>query len=161
MKFARPALLSLLAFSLLGMAKKQEISVRFHVEANSRDGEPFTVPAKFHNPDRDGFVEKIPAVSERDIRAIYPVAAEDGTFGCVFALDQHGSIGLQTVSTERRGAIMVAFISTKVGTHQAADLLIDKPITDGKIYVPRGLTQLEIEALQKQFPTLGQRGKRK
>ncbi len=161
MKFARALLLPILALSLLGMAKKPQISVRFHAEANPRDGEPFTVPAKFHNPDRDGVVEKIPVVSERDIRAIYPVPAADGTFGCLFQLDDHGRVGLQTVSTERRGALLIAFISTKAGTHQAAELLIDKPIVDGKIYIPSGLTQLEIEALQKQFPTLGQRGKRK
>ncbi len=161
MKIARSILLSLVAFSFLGMAKKQLISVRFHVEANDRDGEPFSLPAKFHNPDRDGFVEKIPAVSERDIRAIYPVPADDGSFGCLFQLDSHGAIGLQTVSTERRGATMIGFISTKAGRHQAAELAIDKPITDGRIFIPRGLTQLEIEALQKQFPTIGQRGKQK
>jgi len=35
--------------------------------------------------------------------------------------------------------------------------MIDKPINDGVIYVPNGLTLLEIEALQQQFPKKGQK----
>jgi hypothetical protein len=39
------------------------------------------------------------------------------------------------------------------------ELLIDKPINDGVIFVPKGMTLLEIEALQKQFPTKGRKKK--
>lgn len=161
MHLLRLLLLPLLALSFLGMAKKQLVSVRFHVEANARDGEPFSVPAKFSNPPRDGFVERIPIVSERDVKAIYPVPAQDGSFGCVFKLDPHGSINLQTISTQRRGASIVAVVSTKSGTHQVIDMIIDKPITDGIIFVPRGFTELEMQALSQQFPTLGGGTKRK
>jgi hypothetical protein len=161
MKLARLFLLPLLALALMGMGKKQTVSVRFHVEANPRDGESFAVPAKFHNPDRDGFVERVASVSEREIAAVKPIPADDDTFGCVFKLDTHGTIGLQTLSTERRGAVVVPVVNTKAGPRQLPEMMIDKPITDGIIYIPRGFTQSEINEIQKQFPLIGQTRKRK
>ncbi len=162
MKLVRLLLLPLLAVSVLGMAKKKSsVAIRFHVEANARDGSSFAVPAKFHNPERDGFVERVASVSEREIAAIRPVAAQDDSFGCVFKLDLHGTIGLQTLSTEHRGAVLVPVINTKTGPRQLPEMIIDKPITDGIIFVPRGLTQAEITELQKQFPLIGQTRKAK
>jgi len=161
MKLARLFLILSATFFLTAGAKKPAVSVRFHVEANARDGEPFAQAVKFRNPERDGFVERVPSLSERDIKAIYPVPAGDGSFGCAFLFDQHGRIGLQTLSTLRRGSSLLVFVSSKSGMHQVIDMIIDKPITDGIVYVPRGLTQLEITALQKQFRTMGTTAKRK
>jgi len=161
MKILRILVLAPLLLSFVAAAKKPQVSVRFHAEANARDGEPFAMPIKFQNPARDGFVERVPSISERDIKAVYPVPATDGTFGCAFQLDQHGRIGLQTLSTQRRGASLVVFVNTKSGMHQVIDMIIDKPITDGIVYIPRGLTQLEIAALQKKFRTMGAAAKRK
>lgn len=154
-------LLPLFALLFLGAAKKPALSVRFHLEANARDGEPFAMPVKLRNPPRDAFAERVPSISERDVRAIFPVTAPDGSFGCAFQLNKHGSLKLQTMSLEKRGSAIVVFISTKAGMHQVIDLVIDKPIRDGIIYVPQGMTQLEILALQKQFPTMGQGGRKK
>ena len=161
MKPLRILLVAPLLLLMMAAAKKPAVAVRFHAEANARDGEPFSMPVKFQNPPRDGFVERVPSISERDIRAVYPVRADDGSFGCAFQLDQHGRIGLQTISTQRRGASLVVFVNTKSGMHQVIDMLIDKPITDGIIYIPRGLTEAEIAALQKQFRTMGAAAKRK
>lgn len=161
MKTARLLLFLSLALLFVAAAKKPTIALRFHVETNARDGDVFAMPVKFQNPPRDGFVERVPSLSERDVRAIFPTNAGDGTLGCAFMLTAHGRTSLQTFSTERRGSSLVIFISTKTGTHQVIDMAIDKPITDGIIYVPRALTELEIAALQKQFPTAGPREKRK
>jgi hypothetical protein len=161
MKTGRLLLLLPLALLLVAAAKKPALALRFHVETNARDGDAFAMPIKFENPPRDGYIERVPSLSERDVRAIFPTNAGDGSFGCAFMLTAHGRTSLQTFSTERRGSSLAVFVSTKTGTHQVIDLAIDKPITDGIIYVPRGLTQLEIAALQKQFPTAGAGGKRK
>jgi len=111
------------------------------------------MPVKFRNPPRDAYVERVPSLSERDVQGIYPTNAGDGTYGCAFVLNTHGRTALQTISTEKRGSSLVVFISTKTGTHQVVELMIDKPINDGVIYVPNGLTLLEIEALQQQKKT--------
>jgi hypothetical protein len=151
MKFARLLLVPFLSLLFVAGAKKQPISVRFHVEANARDGETFAMPVKFQNPPREGYVERVPTLSERDVSEVKPFQVGDGTFACAFMLNAHGRTSLQTLSTEKRGSSMVIYVSTKGGTHQVIDLLIDKPITDGIIYVPRGLTGLEVAALHKQF----------
>lgn len=135
--------------------RPKTISVRFYAEANARDGRSFSTPIKLGNPPHDAFLERIPAIHERQIQAIYPFAAPDGTWGCAFKLDHEGRINLEVVSTERRGTLLVGFIATKAGSHRLTEMLIDRPVTDGIISVPRGFTGLEISALSKEFRVLG------
>lgn len=162
MNFLSRLLPILFAAALLtGAAKKPELTVRFHVEANRLDSERFAQPIALKHPERQAFIEKVASLSERHIQAIYPFRAEDGTWGCAFKLNESGRINLEVLSTERRGSSLVAFISSKVGTHQVIDMQIDRVITDGVITIQHGLTDLEIAALQKQFPTLGQPQKKK
>lgn len=143
----------------LGMASKPLISVRFYAEANKADTERFARPITFKHPPREAYVENIPTIHEKQIKAVYPFQAKDGTWGCAFALDNSGRLSLEVVSTERRGSTLVAFIGTKNGVHQAAELLIDKPVRDGLISIPSGLTELEIAAITKFWPVIGQKKK--
>ena len=156
-----PLLLLVLALGSLGFSKKQVITVRFHIEANERDGQPFAMPVTFHNPERKGFAAQIPAISERNIEAIFPFPAPDGSLGCAFKLDNFGRTALEEMTLSNRGASVVAFVGTKTGTHQVVDMVVDKVIRDGIISIPRGLTQLEIMALEKEFKVLGQTGRKK
>jgi hypothetical protein len=156
-----PLSLVVLAFGAVGFAKKQTIGVRFHVEANANEGQPFATPVTFHHPERKGFMKQIPFISERNIVAIYPYPAPDGSFGCAFQLDNFGRSALEETSMSNRGASVVAFVGTKTGTHQVIDMVIDKAIRDGIITIPRGLTQLEVDALKKEFKVMGETGKKK
>lgn len=158
MSLSRSLLLACCAVALCGFARKPVLSVRFHVEATNAAGGSFTLPAKFVNPAREGNIESVPFASEKNLRAIYPVQNADGSIGCVFQLDRSGTLALRTVSTERRGASVIGFISTKGGTHQLLDLPIDRPIIDGIIYIPRGITSGEIAMLKKQYPLMQAQG---
>ncbi|MGV3532764.1 MAG: hypothetical protein ACO1QR_10375 [Chthoniobacteraceae bacterium] len=159
--FTRLLPVALAAILLTGAAKKPDLTVRFHAEANRMDSERFAQPVTLKHPPRQAHIEKVASLSERHIQAIYPFRAEDGSWGCAFKLNQSGRINLEVLSTERRGASLVAFVSSKTGTHQVIDMQIDRPITDGIITIHNGLTDLEIAALQKQFPTLGQPQKKR
>lgn len=157
MKIFLRLLLPVFALCFVAGAKKTpEITVRFHAEANRLDGERFATPVQLKFPPRQTYIERVPSISERQIKAIYPFQAPDGSRGCAFMLDNSGRLNLEVISTERRGSSIVAFVSTKNGTHQVIDMQIDKIITDGIISIPSGLTDLEIAALQKAFPTIGQ-----
>ena len=156
-----PLLLPVLALASFGFAKKPNITVRFHVEANEREGQPFAMPVTFHNPERKGAAAQIPAISERNIESIFPFLAPDSTSGCAFKLDNFGRTALEEMSLSNRGASVVVFVGTKTGTHQVIDMVIDKVIRDGIISIPRGLTDLEIAALEKEFKIMGQVGKKK
>jgi len=154
--------LTVLALAFLGMAHKPPgITVRFYVEANKQDSETFSTPVTLKNPPRAAFIEKIPAVSERSFRAIFPFRAADGTWGCAFKLDDQGRLDLDTVSSSKRGYAMVPLIITKVGHHQFAELVIDRPVKDGIISIPSDVTELEMEELKKTYPIMGEAPKKK
>jgi hypothetical protein len=144
-----------------GMGSKPPVAVRFFVEANAHDTEKFSSPVHLLNPPRDAYVEGIPALNENMIKAIYPFKAPNGTWGCSFKFDEQGRIALELLSTERRGTSLVAMLSTKAHTRMVIDMLIDKPIADGIISIPYGLTELEIAVLSKEFPIIGQNKKKK
>ncbi len=144
-------LVPLLALTLLGSAKKEPaVTVRFHTEGNARDGETFTKPFTIGTPPREVFLSQVPAISEKDIVAIFPFAAADGTVGCAFKLDPHGRLSLDALSVEKRGGSLVAFINGA----PVADILIDRRVPDGVVTIPRGLSERVIALLSSKFRVL-------
>ena len=143
-----------LALACLAMSKKPAVTVRFYAEANPRDGDAFSKKVTLHNPEREAYIEKVPSVSERSIKAMYPFQAADGTWGAAFKLDNKGRIDLELLSGGRRGSSMVIFVVTDKGIHQVVDVLIDRKVRDGVITIPRGLTELEVAALTKEYGAL-------
>jgi len=144
--------LPVLALLLAGFAKQTPpITVRFYSEANSAETDNFETPVKLQFAARRAYVQKIPVISERDVAAIYPFAANDGTMGCAFKLDTGGAAKLDSVSVEMRGTSLVVVVNGR----QVTDILIDRRVSDGIISIPSGLTALEIRDLTKKFPVLG------
>jgi hypothetical protein len=156
MKAFRLIMLVTIAACLCGGAKKPKLRIHFHVEAMGNAGGQFTVPVNFKNPPRAGYIETIAFASERNVAAIFPVANPDGTLGCAFQLDQSGRLALETLSRDRRGSSIYISMGTKQGSHQVIDMVIDKPITDGIIYVPTGITPGELNMLRQLYPIMGQ-----
>ena len=154
MKFVLRLLPAVLALACLAMAKKPSVTVRFYAEANARDGEAFSKTVTMHNPERQAYIEKVPSISERSIKAMYPFQVADGSWGAAFKLDNKGRIDLEVLSTERRGSSMVIFVVTQKGIHQVVDVIIDRKVRDGVIIIPRGLTELEVAALTKEYGAL-------
>jgi hypothetical protein len=143
--------LVLLVLALSGFAqKKNHISVTFHVEANEQDSNVFSVPVILKNPPRKIFVEKMASLTEREIQSVFPFQANDGTMGCSFKLDDHGTIWLDTLSIEHLGKTLVGFVNER----QVIGLLIDRRVADGIITIPSGLKNEEIEVLKKKFPLM-------
>lgn len=128
-----------------------EIVVRFFGEAKAMDTERFAQPVQLMHPPRAAYLERVPVLSERNIKYIYPFTAVDGSWGCLFKLDESGRINLEVASTERRGSSLVAYVGTKKAPRQVIDMAVDKPVRDGIITIPRGLTLEEIALLKKKF----------
>ena len=98
-------------------------------------------------------IEKMPWISERDVRAFSPYPAANGTYGALLQLDEHGRTVLDTLSVERRGSLLFVFINGRPIT----ELQVDKRVSDGKIYIPSGLTPADIELMKKDWRMIGQR----
>jgi hypothetical protein len=156
MKFRIATAVLALGSAAFGSSQKPQVTVRFHSEANPNDGASFAMPAKLQYQQRDVYLNRVPSLSERQIKKIYPFPADDGTYGCVFQFDQQGRIRLETMSSEQQHTALVLFVGTKQGQHQVVDMLIDRPVTSGTFTVPRGLTQLEVAVMKTQFPVMGE-----
>jgi hypothetical protein len=126
------------------------IAIRFHVEVTQSDP-TFATKVTAGDPPREITVEKLASISELDIASFYPYKASDGTYSAVLQLDEHGRITLQTLSAESRGKSIVAAINGQ----PRAVFTVDKTISDGVIFIPRGLTEGEIKQMGESFDLLG------
>ena len=135
------------------VAKQRHCTFRVHAQANPHDTDVFSIPAPTTASGKDVAVEKLPWITEHDIMAFSPYPAQDGTFGALFQLDEHGQVVLDTLSVEHRGRLLFIFINGRMIT----ELQIDKRVSDGKIYIPSGLTAADVELMKKQWRLLGER----
>src|SRR5947207_3433055 len=113
MNFRVAAAVFAMCASAFGMSQQPKVSIRFHAEANPSDGPSFVMPAKLQNLRRDASLARVPAIYEKQIKAIYPFPANDGSWGCVFQLDAQGRIRLETMSSEQLHTALVLYVSTK------------------------------------------------
>ena len=142
-----------LAFALVdAAAKERHCTFRVHAQANPQDTDVFSIPARATSSGKEVAIEKLSWITEHDVMAFSPYPAQDGTFGALFQLDDHGRVVLDTLSVERRGGFLFVFINGRMIT----ELQIDKRVSNGRIYVPSGLTAADIELMKKQWRLPGQ-----
>jgi len=142
-----------LAFALTDAATKQRhCTFRVHAQANPQDTDVFSMSARATASGKDLAIQKLPWITEHDVIAFSPYPAHNGTFGALFQLDEHGRVVLDTLSVERRGGFLFVFINGRMIT----ELQIDKRVSDGKIYIPAGLTAADVELMKKQWRLLGE-----
>ena len=143
-----------LALSLIDTAAKQRhCTFRVHAQANPHDTEVFSISARATSSGKNIAIQKLPWITEHDVTAFSPYPAQDGTFGALFQLDQHGRVVLDTLSVEHRGSFLFVFINGRMIT----EVQIDKRVSDGKIYIPSGLAVADIELMKKQWRSPGER----
>jgi hypothetical protein len=129
----------------LGHAK-QHSTFRVHAQANASSGPVFSTQLNFLG--RTVTIEKVPTFSEKDVTGFRSYRAGDGSFGALFELNEHGRLALDSVSVDRRGGWLFVFVNGRPIT----ELQIDRRVSDGKIYIPSGLTAADLELLKKDWP---------
>jgi hypothetical protein len=139
--------------SSVAAAKARHCSFRVHVEANPRDTAVFASSIRAQVSGREVAIERLPRISERDVVAFYPYNAGSGNYGALLQLDDHGRIALDALSIEHRGGLLFAFVNGRPVTQ----MQIDKRVSDGKIYIPSGLTAADVELMKKDWPLVGRR----
>ena len=154
----RPILLGLCAAALLctGGAKKPTVDLRIHGEGIAAEAPTFAFPATLLNG-QETFLSRMPLLTQREVRAVYPFPAADGTQGVYLKLDNHGTGLLQQHSMERRDRTLIVLLNGR----QVSNLLVDRHVTDGIVSIPRGLSAEDITLLTTVFPVLGESGKKR
>lgn len=147
-------LFSLLAAGLsFGAAKKPPpMAFRVHAETTQRDSELFAMPVTILQPPMQVFVEKLPLISEREVKAFYPFPSAQGDFGAYFQLDNHGTKAWENLTTGQRGRFLVIIFNGRA----IARLRVDRTVTDGIVMVPHGITEAEVQAMRASIPVIGQ-----
>ena len=136
-----------------GVAKQRHCTFRVHAQANPQDTEVFATSVGAQLSGKNITMEKLPWISEHDVMAFSSYPAQNGTYGALIQLDEHGRVVLDTLSVERRGRFLFVFINGRLITA----LQVDKRVSDGKIYVPSGLTAEDIDLMRKDWRHIGQR----
>jgi hypothetical protein len=139
-----------------GHAKQRHCTLRVHAQANQRDTEVFAQSVRAQISGKNVSIEKMPWISEHDVVAFSPYPAENGTYGVLIQLDEHGRTVLDTLSVERRGGLLFVFINGRLLT----ELQVDKRVSDGKIYIPSGLTAADIDVMKKDWRLIGKEKRR-
>jgi len=135
-------------------AGAQHCIFRVHLEAKAQDGSVFAQPLRSLTG-RSVFIEKMPWITERDVRKFYPYRAADGSHAALLQLDDHGRTVLDTLSVEHRGSYLYVFLNGRPLT----EFQIDRRVSDGRIYLPSGLTETDIKLMNKDWKLIG--GKRR
>jgi hypothetical protein len=135
-----------------GVAKSRHCTFRVHAQANPKDTEAFATSVHGQISAKNVAIEKMPWISEQDVVAFSPYPAQDGSYGALIQLDEHGRVVLDTLSVERRGGLLFVFINGRLVTQ----LQIDKRVSDGKIYIPSGLAAADIDLMKKDWRLIGQ-----
>jgi len=156
MKILWVLVLCLLWAPVGGFAKQRHCTFRVHAQANPRDTEVFATSVRGQVSGKEVAIEKMPWISERDVMAFAAYPAQGGTYGALIQLDEHGRVVLDTLSIEHRGSFLFVFINGRFIT----ELQIDKRVSDGKIYIPSGLTAADIDLMKKDWRLIGQKKKR-
>jgi hypothetical protein len=133
--------------------KNRHCILRVHAQANPRDTEVFATSIRAQVSGKDVAIEKMPWISEQDVIAFSPYPARDGTYGALLQLDEHGRVVLDTLSVERRGSFLFVFVNGRAIT----ELEIDKRVSDGKIFIPSGLTAADIESMKRDWRIIGKK----
>jgi hypothetical protein len=136
-----------------GSTKQRHCMLRVHAQANQQDTAVFATSVHAQVSGKDVAIEKMPRISEQDVIAFYPYAAANGSYGALFQLDEHGRVALDALSIERRGSFLFVFINGRPIT----ELEIDRRVSDGRIYIPSGLSGADIELMKKDWRLIGQR----
>ncbi len=144
--------LTTLPATLQAAAKKPALSIGFHVQVRTTGPDPFCFQIRLKNPSRILTLERAPSLSENHISALHLYPADDETWGCLFKLNDSGRLILSNVSTANRGKTLVFFLGNATFNRPVTDLLIDVPVEDGLINIPKGISPTEAEMLRKQFP---------
>jgi hypothetical protein len=143
-------IISLLALSG-AQAKSRHAMFRVHAEANPQDTSTFSTAVRAKLSGKDVAIEKLARISEQDVVGFYPYSAGPDNYGILIQLDEHGRVVLDALSVERRGGFLFVFINGRAIT----ELQVDKRVSDGKIYIPSGLTARDIQLMKKDWRLLG------
>jgi hypothetical protein len=135
-----------------GGKKPPPMTFRVHAESHQRNTDVFAMPLTIGNPPVNVFVEKMALVTEREVKAMYPFASDLGGYGVYFQLDNHGTKTWETITTSRRDGFLAVIFNGRA----LSRLRLGRPVEDGIVMVPGGISAEEIQVMAQRYPFIGE-----
>jgi hypothetical protein len=147
MKHACASAILFLALLLPAEGRRHHCQFRVHAEANEKDSEVFASAIHAKVSGKEVAIEKMASISEDDVSGFTAYQAGPGNYGALIYLDNHGRLILDAVSVEHRGGYLFIFLNGRAIT----ELQIDQRVSDGKIYIPSGLTAQDLKIMKQDW----------
>lgn len=155
----RLAMRSLLAFSALLLAllpacssfdKDPKVVITVFSEGNEMDS-PKSIFRRVV-AGRSRVFRVIPELTTKNVIAMHPFRAEDGTNGVALKLDFKGTNNLELVTRMRQGEILMSMVNGTVVDY----VEIDRVVSDGIFTIWRGLPDELIAAMEEKYPRINE-----
>lgn len=128
--------------------KPQEGTITFHIEGTGSD-HPKMV---FRVPESNRVFQRLASISTEDVGSFQAFPSDDGNYGAVFHLRKRGANRLGALSTAAKGRYLLAAANGR----PVNVVLIDKPVTDGRLVVWHGLARSDVLRLDLALPRVGE-----
>ncbi len=94
----------------------------------------------------------IPELNTKNVIAMQPFRAEDGTNGVALKLDFKATNNLELVTRMRQGEILMTMVNAAIVDY----VVIDRVVSDGIFTIWRGLPDELIAAMEKKYPRINE-----
>ena len=132
--------------------KKVPFLLGLHIETTDRDSATFSMPVNVLYPPMTVTVEKMSMVSQREVKAFYPGAETPTGYGAYFQFDPHGTKALESITTTHRDKFLVVIFNNR----PICRLRVDRPVRDGILYVPTGISADELRTIGLKLPLINE-----
>lgn len=141
-----------IGFAHAGGKADDNAVISFHIETEATDNPKMIFPVTTAAGETRYF-RRMPEVSTRDIVAMGPFPAEDGSgYGVVFQLKGNAARRYQGITNANQGRLLAARVNGNV----ISAVMIDKEIDDGLIVIWSGITLDQITEFDKVVPRIGE-----
>ena len=132
-----------------------DCSLTFHLEGDANDNPKMIFAENVSGKVR--VFRRMSEISEKDIESFAPFPAADGvSAGLMIRLKGAGARRLAAVTSTNPDRWMIA----RINGRSIDAVLIDQQISDGKLVIWKGVSQREIQQLDKIAPRIGEPKKR-
>jgi hypothetical protein len=132
--------------------RENKLLITAHVQTNENEIEHPRELMKLPIFGQQMTFKKVPEFSQRSISGFepFPDEKEPGYYGVLLQLDTKGRTALDLATRNYHGSVILTMVNAV-----PIDMVeIDRPITDGKFTIWRGLSQKTIDEMDKFYPRL-------
>lgn len=151
---ALAVLFALVPTAFAGGKKENKASITFHMETEASDNPKMIFPQLTNGQTR--YFRRMSEIGSKDIASFRPFPSESGDYGLVLVLKGAAANRISALTNVNQGRWMISQVNGRV----VDGVLIDRPVTDGKLVIWKGVSLADLEILDKEFKRTGEEGKK-